>query len=427
MTEPVSTKTARSLLTTQIQVFFQEIGPYLLYSARRFQEGRTIRVAASLSYTTLLSIVPLMVICLAMLAAFPAFKGVRAELENFVFYNFVPQAGSMVKDTVTRFVNQAGKMTAVGLMFLAVTAIMLLSTIEEALNKIFQVKKARTLVSKLLVYWTVLTLGPMLIGASFSLSGFLFAFSLWMGEQGMSGTVSVFTKLVPNILAGLAFALLYLTVPNRRVGIGAALVGGLGAGILFAILRSSYGIYITRSGTFQTIYGALAALPIFLLWIYLSWTVVLFGAEMAAALPEWRRRKGSNYLSSTPSVKLHLAMEVLAALREESKSGKGLSREEMLERTAAPEGAVTPVLEQLREQDYIAQSEDGLWLLVRNLEVTRLSDLVQALGLSLSDRENPAVKGTWRETLQKHLTAAERAEIKALDAPLNQLLSPPLL
>ena len=149
------------------------------YVARRFQRDGASRVAASLSYTSLLSLVPLMAIALAMLAAFPVFDDIRAQIQGWVFQNFVPAVGEVVQKQVTRFIANAGKLTAAGVVGLALTAIMLLVTIEGAMNAVFRVARDRSPLSRLLVYWTVVTLGPLLIGLSLSLQGYLTAASRW--------------------------------------------------------------------------------------------------------------------------------------------------------------------------------------------------------------------------------------------------------
>ena len=244
------------------------------YVARRFQRDGASRMAASLSYTSLLSLVPLMAIALAMLAAFPVFDDIRAQIQGWVFQNFVPAVGEVVQKQVTRFIANAGKLTAAGVVGLALTAIMLLVTIEGAMNAVFRVARDRSPLSRLLVYWTVVTLGPLLIGLSLSLQGYLTAASRWAVGKA---NVPLATMPVPTLLSIVAFTVLYMAVPNRRVRAMDALIGGVAAGLLFAALRWGFGLYVTSSGAYTNVYGAVAAVPIFLFWMFLSWTAVQIG------------------------------------------------------------------------------------------------------------------------------------------------------
>lgn len=391
------------------------------YVARRFQRDGGARMAASLSYTSLLSLVPLMAIALAMLAAFPVFDDIRAQIQTWVFQNFVPAVGEVVQKQVTRFIANAGKLTAAGVVGLALTAIMLLVTIEGAMNAVFRVARDRSPLSRLLVYWTVVTLGPLLIGLSLSLQGYLTAVSRWAVGKA---NVPLATMPLPTLLSIVAFTVLYMAVPNRRVRARDALTGGVAAGLLFAALRWGFGLYVTSSGAYTNVYGAVAAVPIFLFWMFLSWTAVLVGAEITAALPEWRAGYHEADRRAQGARRLTLALELLSILHAAAREGKGgVSRAALLERTAVAERDLLPVLRKLVETNFAAPTRGKRYLLGRDLDAATLDDLVRALELDLALDDDVATTAAWRPAVEECIDAARTASRERLETPLATLLA----
>ncbi len=396
---------------------------FALHIERRFRTDGALNMASSLSYTSLLSLVPLLAIGLAVLAAFPAFDGVRTQLQATVFRSFVPQVGEQLQTYVISFVGNAGKLTAAGVVGLAFTAVMLLVTIEVSLNKIFRVATPRTPVSRLLVYWTVLTLGPLLLGASFSLSAWFYAVGDWAARGGLSGVARLTAGVLPSLLLMVAFALLFMTVPNRRVRARDAAIGGIAAGIAFGILRWAFGLYLAQAHAYQSIYGAVAVVPIFLFWMYLCWAVVLFGAELTAALPEWRLARPDFGGALPVRRRLAMAVTVLAALFDEAqRGGNGRSRLDLLDIAGESESAFLAVLTRLCEGNYVVGTEAGRFVLGRDPAMLSLADLVHLLDLGLGAAEAEACIEPWMRNMARHLEDAKRAEAEALDLPLRPIL-----
>ncbi len=261
---------------------------FVAYVSKRYAEDRCLGIAATLSYTSLLALVPLAAIGFAVLTVIPVFEDVREEVNVFVIDIFMPETGERLADYFDGFVKNAGSLTAVGIAGLVVTAIMLLATIGSTLNTIFRVARPRRLRARLLVYLAVLTLGPLVVGASISLATNFPAWVGWTGFDGFTGLLERLNWFVPALIVVVAFSLLYAVVPNQTVAWRNAIAGGLAAGILFSILRWAFGMYLLYFPAYRTIYGALSAVPIFLVWMYLSWAVVLFGAVLTASLAEWR-------------------------------------------------------------------------------------------------------------------------------------------
>ncbi|CAA7627130.1 YihY family inner membrane protein [Magnetospirillum sp. UT-4] len=399
----------------------RRLGGLMRYVARRYKSDGASRMAASLSYTSLLSLVPLMAIALAMLAAFPVFDGIRGQLTSWVFANFVPAVGEAVQTQVARFIANAGKLTAAGIVGLAFTAIMLLVTIEGAFNAVFRVARARSVMSKLLVYWTVLTLGPLLIGASLSLHGY---FTAMAKLQIGSSTSALLATPLPTVLAIAAFTVLFAAIPNRQVRIKDALAGAVVAGVLFAVLRWGFTVYVTSSGAYASLYGAVAVVPIFLLWMFLSWAVVLMGAEVTAALPEWRAGYHEAGTRASGARRLTLALEVLALLLAAARDGRpGLGRRDLLAACAVPERDLQAVLRRLTTTGFVAPTSGKSHLLARDLDSVTLHDLAAALDLDLALDDAVATTARWRPKAETLIGDARRAATEALAMPLKEVLA----
>ncbi|MBR9973110.1 YihY family inner membrane protein [Magnetospirillum sulfuroxidans] len=384
---------------------------FLRFAIRRGRDDGVSRMAGSLAYTSLLSLVPLFAIALAMLAAFPAFDTVRQDLVSWAFRTFAPSIGEVVQLQIHRFIDNAGRLSAIGILSLVITAIMLLVTIEGTMNAIFRVAKARSALSKLLVYWTALTLGPLLMGAALSLQGYVTALSRW----SVTKVVTPFVALpLPTLLTTLAFAVMFAAIPNRRVAVRDALIGAATAALLFAALRWGFGLYITSSRTYASLYGAVAVLPVFLLWTYLSWLAILIGAEITAALPEWRSGQHLGGVSSRPARRLSLALELLSILHDFYRRGiVGASRRDLLAQTSCNERELIRLLARLQATGFTAPTSRRRVVLARDLETTTLADLVAALDLELG-LEPSSANAPWRtkaETLINQATQQSRTEL----------------
>lgn len=261
---------------------------FLYFLAKRAQNDSVFRVAASLAYTSLIAIVPLFAIGLAIFSAFPVFAEVRLQVETFLFQNLTPEFGQEISLYFTNIVKNAGQLTTIGVVGIAVTSILLLSTIENSLNFIFKVTQPRHITTKITLYWTVITLGPLLLGTAFSMRGYLYTLQKFVSVNGETGDF-FFSYLIPPMMTILSLMLVYVLVPNKKVNILSALVGAVVAVILFWFLRQAFTMAILNNETYKTLYGAMAVIPVLLIWMYLSWAVVIFGAVVTAALDEFRQ------------------------------------------------------------------------------------------------------------------------------------------
>jgi membrane protein len=368
---------ANSPLGGRVQQWWQEIGPriegareVLAFAVQRTREVRLPEAAGSLTFTTVLSLVPLLAVALAIFTAFPLFSEFRVALEKNLLRGLLPdQYAPIILRYLNDFAARAGELTAVGLGFLVVTALMMIFTVERALNDIWRVRSRRSLAQRVLIYWALLTLGPLIIGASISASSYLMSMSAgWVRQVPRS--VRAVLDFAPAVLSGFALAAMYVVVPQRRVLWRDALIGGFVAALIGELIRKGFGIYI-RGGTVSNVYGAFAVLPLFLLWVYASWLTILFGAAIAATLPKLRatrfadeRRAGNRFLTAMAllEVLLHAYREARLRGAPAQRSTAELARSV---RTAPDE--VELLLEALQQMEYVARNVDDegdRWVLI---------------------------------------------------------------
>lgn len=274
---------------SQVKNKYNEVQPKVLnvlsIFIKRCKDDSITISAGHLAYVTLLSLVPFIMVTFTIMSAFPVFASVRTKLEYFIFNNFVPTASDVVHEYMSDFVGNASQMGAIGILSLLLVALMLIMNVDKTLNRIWRTQSNRPLVYTFAIYWMVITLGPLLIGSSVVISSYLLGLAAF-AEEYTPGLGTFLLKLVPSFTALLAFMILYMLVPNKRVPAKHALLGALLATLSFEFTKSGFALYVTNFPSYQVIYGALAVVPILFLWVYLSWIVVLLGAEFTCALDD---------------------------------------------------------------------------------------------------------------------------------------------
>ena len=336
------------------------------FAARRAREVRLAQVAGSLTFTSTLSIVPLLAVALSAFAVFPLFAEYRAAIEKTLLRELLPaQFSSTILRYLNDFAANAAGLTAWGLLLLAVTALLMIHTVDRVLNDIWKVHARRSVMARVLVYWTLLTLGPLAIGASLSATADMLGMAGAPLDRA-SGPLRAALDLLPFLIGGLALAALYVLVPYRRVDWHDALIGGFVASALGELLSWGFGLYI-RTGSVAGIYGAFSAVPLFLLWVYLSWYAVLFGAAIAATAPMLRstrfvdeRRAGNRFVT---------ALALLRGLSQARAQGPDEGRMTLAALARAvrfPEDGVERLLVELERLNYASRLDGahaGKWLL----------------------------------------------------------------
>lgn len=273
----------------RLQERWKQVRPQLFSFGKVFvarcQQDNIAISAGHLAYVTLLSLVPFIMVTFTIMSAFPAFASVRSKLENFIFSNFVPTASDVVHEYMSEFVGNASQMGAIGILSLLIVALLLISNIDKTLNRIWRTQSDRPIVYTFAIYWMVITLTPMLIGSSVVISSYLVGIAAF-AEEYTPGLGTFLLGMVPSFTAMLAFLILYMVVPNRRVNGLHALLGAFIATLAFEGTKQAFTLYVTNFPSYELIYGAMAVVPILFLWVYLSWIVVLLGAEFTCSIAD---------------------------------------------------------------------------------------------------------------------------------------------
>lgn len=354
---------------------------FLRFVALRLRDDRCVEMAASLTFTTLLSLVPLITIMLTVFAAFPVFSDMSSAIKSYLLSNMLPETGGrMITRYVEQFAQSASRLTAMGITFLGIAAMLMMMTIDNAFHRIYRVSRQRKLLQRILVYWAVITLAPLLVGASLSMTSWLTSVSVGYAEHVPMSVISVL-KVFPLILTAAAFTLLFSVVPNRYVPIRHALIGGVIAAIAFESMNLAFAYYITHFPTYKLVYGAFASLPIFLLWIYLSWLMLLFGAIISASIPHWR---SEHSIKNDQATQLYFALHMLKLMDEGLKTGEtqvlhGLSRQL---RIGYEE--VEHILQRLSDAKVVGKLSEQGWGMVRAPEYVAVSELIRLFLLDAS-------------------------------------------
>ncbi|MBE7940926.1 MULTISPECIES: YihY family inner membrane protein [Ramlibacter] len=360
----------------------------------RFREDRLGLTASSLTFTTTMALVPFFTVALAVFTAFPMFSQMQNALQAWLVQSLVPDSiARQVLGYLTQFAGKASRLGAVGVAVLFVTALALVLTIDRTLNGIWRVRTPRPLGQRVLVYWAVMTLGPLFLGASLSLTLWVLTASKGLFRAVPGGLQLLFDLIEFGLLAAGMMAL-YRWVPNTAVRREHAWAGGLFAAVGFEVARRVLAFYLSKVPTYSAVYGAFATLPILLLWIYIAWLIVLFGAVVAAYLPSIV--EGTHRRGRVPGWHFQLALEVLRALRDaRGGEARGLTMQGLARRLRVDPLQLEPVLETLVDLDWAgrlneAQDEEHTrYVLLAEPAATPLAPLAARLLLERSEGTAP--------------------------------------
>ena len=379
------------------------------FLGRRFIEDNLFQSAGALSFTTVFALVPLSMVVFGVLSAFPVFALWSERLSDYIFSNFVPSAARSVEDYLLQFSTNAGQLTTAGTVALVVSVLITLNGVELAFNRIWRVKSHRPKFGRFLVYWTVLTLGALLAAASLAMSARFFALSVFDTEAGHVLEAAML-RLAPMALEVFAFATIYKVVPHRTVQWRHAIAGALLATVLFELVKGGIGIYLGTFGNYSRIYGTLAFVPVFLLWIFMSWIAVLLGASLASSISAFRYQPVSMRLPE--GYEMYGLLRLLARFNEARTSGAGLHTDDIQRlEPLLTDSLVQEMLAQLAEINVVRRAEGGEWLLARDLDSLSLAELYEACQLRIPVAE-------------AHLPCRDDALGKSAVAALDELRVP---
>ena len=371
----------------------------------RFRDDRLGVTASSLAFTTLISLVPLLTVMLAVFSAFPMFASFQDALQKYFLQTLVPpDIASQVLQVLNTFATNAKGVGSAGLVLLFLAALALMLTIDRTLNAIWRVRTPRPIAQRVLVYWAAATLGPLVLGVSLSLTSYALSASQGL-VRVLPGGMSLLLGTLEFLLLAAALAGLFHYVPNTHVRWRHALAGGAFSAVGFELAKRLLGWYLQTVPTYSVVYGAFATAPIFLIWIYLAWVIVLLGAVVAAYAPSLQMR--IKRWPDGPGARLQLALAVLRELAHARADGdRGLSAGQLAEALRIDPLQTEPILETLARFDWVGhldEPHDPRFVLLCDPVRTPAQPLLAQLLLEPS----PASRGLWQRAGFDTMTVQE--------------------
>ncbi|MEC7120877.1 MAG: YihY family inner membrane protein [Pseudomonadota bacterium] len=394
---------------------------FILFVLKRFEEDNCRERAGSLTYTTMLSLVPMLTVFLVILSSIPALQPARAQLQNMVYSNLLPASSGQVTEYLNSFAEKSTNLTAIGIIFLFVTTVMLLSTIEQAFNRVWRVSSHRGGVAGFMRYWTMISLGPILLGSAFALSSTLTSINLL--NQNVAGYAidwGIWLKITSVGMTLAGFTFLYWLIPNCKVPLKSAAIAGVSVGLLFELLKTSFGFAIGNFTSYDQVYGAFAILPVFLLWIYLSWNLILLGVEISYAINVFTtddHQPRHPVLALLSVLKLFYDRQKIGATVQDAEAMQVLGREEVED--------WTKFAQILQRDGLICKTEDDDYVLCRNLDEIDFWTFYQSLPYALprrADMGKVEPDDLWIQVIGPALIQSDDYLSAKLSIPLSKIL-----
>ena len=409
--------------------YLLEAVSFARYIARRFIDDGCQQNAAALTYMSLFAIVPLMTVGFAMFSAIPAFETFGEQIQSFVFRHFVPTTGSEVQTYLESFSNQARSLTGIGVAFLVVTAYFMLSNIEKSFNKIWRTRENRKGLNTFLLYWAILSLGPIMLGAGLVMTTYL---AVFVKDLDVLGVLPYVLKYLPLLFTTATFTLLFFAIPNCKVSFKHAAIGGAVCGIFFESAKYLFASLVSNS-SYQLVYGTFATIPLFLIWLYFSWLLVLSGAILVRALSSYRRRVAPIYPD------LIVGTLVLQQFWQRQSQGDPVDENHLLHSECLfGEDISREQWERLRNallaNKILAITEEGCFILARDLHSLSLWDLQLILNdklrvlyqnktLAQTASARHEKENEWYRQLLQIIGAQQNSHESAYSLSLQQLFS----
>ncbi|OTG84798.1 YihY family inner membrane protein [Acinetobacter sp. ANC 4648] len=394
---------------------------FVLFVIRRFEADRCREQAGSLTYTTLFAVVPMLTVFLVIISSIKALEPARQQLQQLIYSNFLPKTTIAFDKAFNAFTEKSSNLTVIGVLFLFVTTVMMLTSIETVFNRIWRVQETRNGIVGFMRYWTIISLGPILLGSAFVISSTLASMNILSNNFSGYQVDGTFTFWILSFaLTALGFFTLYWTIPNRSIPIQAAAIAGLFGAIVFELLKNLFGFVMTNFTSYTIIYGAFAAIPIFLLWIFLSWNVVLLGVEISYALTAFHTGKVQ---ARHPVLML---LDILELFYKKQQTGKTVTDAEALNILGRAEIGRWPTYVLLLEkQNLVRRTDNNEYVLVRNLNQVDFWSFYTALPYTLPRREdiqNIHNDDAWMKRLGPLFVESDEYLAAKLSIPLATIL-----
>lgn len=394
---------------------------FILFVIKRFEADRCRDQAGSLTYTTLFAVVPMLTVFLVIISSIKALEPARQQLQQMIYSNFLPKTSIAFDKAFNVFTQNSSNLTVIGVLFLFITTVMMLTSIETVFNRIWRVQETRNGIVGFMRYWTIISLGPILLGSAFVISSTLASMNVlsnnFAGYQ-VDGTALLW--VISFALTVIGFFILYWTIPNRSVPIKAAAISGLFSAIVFELLKNLFGFIMTNFTSYTIVYGAFAAVPIFLLWIFMSWNIVLLGVEISYALTAFHTGKTQ---TRHPILML---LDVLELFYQKQKTGKAVTDAEVLKILGRGEiGRWPAYVVMLEKLNLVTRTDNNEYVLARNLDTIDFWTFSTALPYPLPRRKdvgNIHPDDVWMQRIGPALIESDEYLAAKLSIPLSTIL-----
>ncbi|AWL28022.1 YihY family inner membrane protein [Acinetobacter defluvii] len=394
---------------------------FILFVIKRFEADRCRDQAGSLTYTTLFAVVPMLTVFLVIISSIKALEPARQQLQQMIYSNFLPKTSIAFDKAFNVFTQNSSNLTVIGVLFLFITTVMMLTSIETVFNRIWRVQETRNGIVGFMRYWTIISLGPILLGSAFVISSTLASMNVlsnnFAGYQ-VDGTALLW--VISFALTVIGFFILYWTIPNRSVPIKAAAISGLFSAIVFELLKNLFGFIMTNFTSYTIVYGAFAAVPIFLLWIFMSWNIVLLGVEISYALTAFYTGKTQ---TRHPILML---LDVLELFYQKQKTGKVVTDAEVLKILGRGEiGRWPAYVVMLEKLNLVTRTDNNEYVLARNLDTIDFWTFYTALPYPLPRRKdvgNIHPDDVWMQRIGPALIESDEYLAAKLSIPLSTIL-----
>jgi membrane protein len=393
---------------------------FIVFVLRRFEADRCREQAGSLTYTTLFAVVPMLTVFLVIISSIKALEPARQQLQQLIYSNFLPKSTIAFDKALNAFTEKSSNLTVIGVLFLFVTTVLMLTSIETVFNRIWRVKETRTGLVGFMRYWTIISLGPIVLGSVFVLSSTVASMNVLSNNfAGYQLDGALILWLISFILTIVGFFILYWTIPNRTVPIFSAVIAACFSATVFEILKHLFGWVMSNFTSYEIVYGAFAAVPIFLLWIYLSWNIILLGVEVSYALTAFHSGKEKK---RHPILML---LDILELFYRKQQIGESVSEQELLNIIGRGElGRLPSYILQLEKQNLIKRTDTDEYVLVRNLAQVDFWSFFTALPYPLPLRHDVAnihEDDEWIERLGPSLVESNDYLAAKLSIPLSTI------
>jgi membrane protein len=393
---------------------------FILFVINRFEADKCRQNAGSLTYTTLFAVIPMLTVFLVIVSSIKALAPARQQMQQYIYANLLPRSGVAVEQYLNNFAEKSSNLTVIGVLILFITAVLMLSTIEDAFNQIWRVKKARGGIIGFMRYWTILSLGPILLGSAFALSSTVSSMNFLNNNiAGYEMNGAFWLWLISSVLTCLGFSVLYWTVPNQSVPIRSAFIAGTFSGVVFETLKQIFGIIMSNFTSYELIYGAFAAFPIFLLWVFLSWNIILLGVEVSYALTAFH---ATSNISRHPVLAM---LDILELFYNKQKVGLEVTDSEGI--SILGRGEIerwSEYISLLEDKDIVKRTQDEHYVLCRNLSQIDFWSLYKSMPYPLPRREdlgNIHPDDTWIKVIGPALLQSDDYLAAKLSIPLSHI------